>query len=165
MKTISTLLAAAALLGLSSGLASAHEYKLGTLEIAHPWSRATPAGAPVGAGYMVVTNTGAADRLVAATADVSDRVEIHEMSVVDGVMKMRALDKGIEVPAGGRLELKPGSYHIMFIGLKKPLVKGEKVKGSLSFEKAGKVDVEYAIEDVAAKQQPSGHDHQHGSGH
>jgi hypothetical protein len=161
MKTISTLLAAAALFGLSSGLVAAHEYKLGTLEIAHPWSRATPTGSPVAGGFMTITNSGAADRLVAVASDAADKVEVHEMAVIDGVMKMRPLDKGVEVPAGGRLELKPGSYHVMFIGLKKPFVKGDKVKGQLSFEKAGKIDVEFAVEDMAVKMNPAAH----GTGH
>lgn len=162
MKTISTLLAAAALLGLTSGLASAHDYKLGTLDIAHPWSRATPTGAPVAGGFLTITNSGAADRLLSAASDASDKVEVHEMAVIDGVMKMRPLDKGVEVPASGKLELKPGSYHIMFIGLRKPFVKGDKVKGRLTFEKAGSIDVEFSVEDMAVKMNPAAG---HGMGH
>ena len=146
MKTLRTLAFAAAL-SFVPGAAAAHEYKLGSLEIGHPWSRATPAGAPVAGGFLTVTNAGGADRLVSVASDAADKVEIHEMAVVDGVMKMRPLDKGIEVPAGGKLELKPGSYHVMFIGLKKPFVKGDMVKGTLAFEKAGKIDVEFKVED------------------
>lgn len=162
MKTLTTL-ALGALLSLGVSAAWAHEYKLGTLEIAHPWSRATPNGAPVAGGFTTITNSGAvADRLLAAASDVSDRVEVHEMAVIDGVMKMRPLDKGIEVPAGGKLELKPGSYHIMFIGLKKPFVKGDRVKGQLSFEKAGKIDVEFEVEEMGMKMNPPAG---HGTGH
>ena len=82
------------------------------------------------------------------------------MAVIDGVMKMRPLDKGIEIPAGGKLELKPGSYHVMFIGLKKPLVKGDVIKGSLTFEKAGKVAVEFNVEEMGAKTAPGAMQHQ-----
>ncbi len=164
MKILSSTLAVAVVLACAT-VASAHEYKLGALDIAHPWSRATPAGAPVAGGFLTVTNTGSADRLLGVASDAADKVEVHEMAVIDGVMKMRPLDKGIEVPAGGKLELKPGSYHIMFIGLKKPFVKGDRVKGQLAFEKAGKIDVEFAVEDMATKTTPAaGHD-MHGSGH
>lgn len=150
MKTIFASLTLA--LALSTGAAHAHGYKIGALEIGHPWSRATPASAPVAGGFLTVTNTGTtADRLVSASSDAAARVEVHEMAVIDGVMKMRPLDKGIEVPAGGKLELKPGSYHIMFIGLKKPFAKGDAVKGALTFEKAGRVEVEFAVEEMGAK--------------
>jgi periplasmic copper chaperone A len=156
MKILRTF-ALGALLSVAAGAALAHEYKVGPLEIGHPWSRATPAGAPVAGGFLTVTNGGtAADRLVSVASDAADKVEIHEMAVVDGVMKMRPLDKGLEVPAGGKLELKPGSYHVMFIGLKKPFVKGDMVKGTLAFEKAGKVDVDFKVEEMGAK--PAGHD-------
>ena len=128
-------------------LTQAHAYDLGDLTIDQPWSRATPAAAPVGAGYLVVTNKGKADdRLVSAGADVSAKVEIHEMAVVDGVMRMRALDRGIVVPAGGKVEFKPGGYHIMFIGLKQPLAKDTSFKGTLTFEKAGTIEVEYKVQ-------------------
>lgn len=140
-------LAIAAVLALSTASAFAHDYKLGDLEIGHPWSRATPNAAPVGAGYLTVANKGAtADRLLSAASDVSAKVEIHEMAVIDGVMRMRALDKGIEIPAGGKVEFKPGGFHIMFIGLKQPLAKNTAFKGTLTFEKAGTVAVEYMVE-------------------
>ncbi len=68
------------------------------------------------------------------------------MSMDGGVMKMRELKNGLEIPPGATVELKPGSYHIMMMNLSRPLAKGEKVKGSLTFEKAGKVDVEFTVE-------------------
>ena len=158
MKLFRTL-ALAGLLSLAAGLAQAHEYKLGDLAIDHPWSRETPKAAPVAGGYLKVVNKGAADRLVAVQSDASTRVEIHEMAVIDGVMKMRALDKGLAVPAGGTLELKPGGYHVMFIGLKAPFKAGETVKGTLVFEKAGKIDVDFNVEAMSAKPM----DHMHGT--
>jgi copper(I)-binding protein len=130
-----------------ASLAHAHAYELGDLTIDHPWSRATPAAAPVGAGYLVVTNKGkTADRLVSASAGISAKVEIHEMAIIDGVMRMRALDQGIVIPPGGKVEFKPGGYHIMFIGLKQPIAKDSSFKGTLTFEKAGTVEVEYKVQ-------------------
>ena len=127
--------------------ARAHEYKVGPILVGHPWSRATPKSAPVAGGYMKITNTGTTpDRLVGGTVEVAKRFEVHEMKMDGGVMKMRELTGGLEIPPGATVELRPGSYHIMMQDLSRPLAKGDKVKGSLTFEKAGKVDVEYAIE-------------------
>lgn len=136
----------------------AHDYRLGDLVIEHPWTRATPAGAPVAGGFFKVRNTGkTADRLISGTSAVAGTFEIHEMAVVDGIMKMRALDKGIEIPPGGEVVLKPGGLHVMFIGLAAPLEKGAKVKGTLVFEKAGKIEVEYTVEAIAAGSSTTGH--------
>jgi len=145
------LLIASALTAAIVAPAAAHEFKAGDLEIKHPWSRATVPAAKVGGGYFTVVNpTDAPDRLVGATADVAQKVEIHQMAVKDGVMTMRAVEGGLEVPAKGELTLQPGKegggYHLMFMGLKKPLVEGEKIPGTLTFEKAGKVSVEFAVE-------------------
>ncbi|WP_324132649.1 copper chaperone PCu(A)C [Bosea sp. (in: a-proteobacteria)] len=156
------LLVAIAALSLSlGGTALAHDYKVGALVIDHPWSRATPGGAKVGGGYLTVENKGAAsDRLVAATAPaIAGRTEIHEMAVTNGVMTMRPLADGIAIPAGGKVEFKPGGYHVMFMELKQPLRQGERFKGTLTFEKAGSVEVEFAVEAVGAR--GGGH----GSGH
>jgi copper(I)-binding protein len=145
MKSI--LLAAALALVVSS--ASAHEYKAGSIEIKHPWSRATPKGSEVAGGYMKLINTGAtADRLIGGSTPIAGKFEIHEMSMDGGVMKMRMLPNGIEIKPGETVELKPGSYHLMFVGLKEPFEKGKRVKGTLQFEKAGTVEVEYAVEAV-----------------
>ncbi|HQP19766.1 MAG TPA: copper chaperone PCu(A)C, partial [Phenylobacterium sp.] len=75
-----------------SGPAAAHEYNLGSLQIGHPWCRPSPPGAPTGAGYLTVTNTGkTADRLLGGTASFADRVELHEMTMDGQVMRMRAI--------------------------------------------------------------------------
>ena len=132
----------------------AHEFKLGDLEIKHPWSRATLPGAKVATGYLIVKNNGATpDRLVSITAEIAGKAEIHEMSVTDGVMSMRPLKDGIEIPANGEVKLEPGSYHIMFMDLKAPAVEGVKFKGTLTFEKAGTVAVEFAV-DKAGRRGP-----------
>ena len=134
------------LLPMTLTLAMASAAWAGDITLGHPWARATPAGAKVGAGYVTLKNAGSAgDSLVAATADVAGRVEIHEMAVVDGVMKMRPV-KALPIPAGKSVELKPGSYHIMLMELKQPLKVGDKITGTLTFEKAGTIPVEYAVE-------------------
>jgi len=129
--------------------ALAHEYKAGSIEIKHPWSRATPKGSEVAGGYMKLINTGKdPDRLIGGSTAAGGKFEIHEMSMDGGVAKMRMLPKGIEIKPGQTVELKPGSYHLMFVGLKEPFEKGKRVKGTLQFEKAGTVEVEYAVEAV-----------------
>lgn len=125
---------------------------VGALKITAPWARATPKGASIGGGYMKIANTGSAsDRLVGGSTDIAGRVEIHEMSMDNGVMKMRQLTKGIEVKPGQAIEFKPGGYHVMFVGLKKPLTQGEHVKATLQFEKAGKIDVDFTVEGIGAQ--------------
>jgi copper(I)-binding protein len=152
---------AAALLALASG-AWAESYKIAALEIAQPWSRATPKGAKVASGYVTIRNGGATpDRLLGGTFALSGRVEIHEMSMDGGVMKMRELKGGIEIAPGAALELKPGSYHLMFMNLTHPLAKGDRVKGTLVFEKAGTLDVEYAVEAIGAVPSRGGGTHGH----
>lgn len=133
----------------------AHGFKVGALEIGHPWSRATPAGAKVAAGYLTIKNNGAeADRLVSVQSDIAEKAEIHEMAVdAKGVMTMRKLADGVEIPAGGEVALKPGSYHIMFMGLKSPAKEGEKFAGTLTFEKAGTVKVEFAVDAMSGQSQ------------
>lgn len=144
------LILAAALALFAAQPAFAHGYKIGQLEIGHPWARMTPAGAKVGGGYLAIENKGTEpDRLVSVTAEIADRAEIHEMTVKDGVMNMRMLADGIEIPAGGEVKLAPGGYHLMLIGLKQPLKEGERFKGTLTFAKAGTVDVEFKVEGMA----------------
>jgi periplasmic copper chaperone A len=139
----------ALLFTLVASSAFAHEYKLGSLVINHPWSRATPKGATVAAGYLKITNTGTTpDRFVAGSSGVGKRFEIHEMGMDGSVMKMRELKDGIEIAPGATVEFKPGSYHVMFVDIAKPFAKGDKVKASLTFQKAGKIDVEFWVGDI-----------------
>src|SRR5262245_8568254 len=109
-------LTAAAFAILIAADAHAQDYKAGPLVIAHPWTRATPKSATVAGGYLTITNTGSApDRLTGGSAEVARKFEIHEMSMDGGVMKMRELKNGVEIPPGATVELKPGSYHIMMM--------------------------------------------------
>jgi periplasmic copper chaperone A len=142
------------------GHAATTGIKAGDLVITPPWSRATPAGAKVAGGFMTITNNGkTADRLIGGSAELANVFEVHEMSMKDGVMQMRALDKGLEIKPGETVELKPGGYHIMFIDIKKPFAEGEKVKGFLTFERAGRVEVEFKVESRGATGAKDEHKH------
>lgn len=133
---------------LVSSLASAHEYKVGSLTIEHPWARASVAAN--GAAYMTISNSGTeADELLAAASPVADKVELHTHIMEGEVMKMRPV-KAIEVNVGEPAALKPGGLHIMLIGLKAPLKEGEKFPMTLTFKNAGTVDVEVAVQSVGA---------------
>lgn len=151
-----TTLLIAGFLSLAAATAHARDYKAGSLDIADPWSRATPKGASVAAGYMKITNTGAApDRLISGSSDAAPTFEVHEMTMDNGVARMRPVKGGLEIKPGETVELKPGSFHVMFVGLKKPLSTGDHIKATLVFEKAGTVNVEY---DVRAMGAEPGHD-------
>jgi periplasmic copper chaperone A len=142
----------AALLGLVIATAHAGDYKVGLLTIADPWVRATPKGATTGAGYMTITNAGTTpDRLMSGSSDVAPKFEVHEMTMENGVAKMRLIKGGLEIKPGETVELKPGSFHVMFVGLKKPLTAGGHIKTTLVFEKAGTVNVEYDVRAMGAE--------------
>ena len=144
-------LALTAVLALLAAPAAAHDYKVGTLEITHPWTRATPSTAQAGGGFLTIVNKGSApDRLISARSTASDRVEVHEMKMDGNVMRMRELEKGLEIPAGATVMLKPGGYHIMFMGLKAPFAKDAKVPVTLVFEKAGSLDIVLDVEALGA---------------
>ena len=157
MKTSLHGIAGAALIAcLFAAPTRADDVKAGDLTISQGWARATPRGAKVGGGYMTIKNDGSApDSLVSASTDVAGKVEIHEMSMSNGVMKMRPLEKGLTVGPGKTVKLAPSGYHLMLMDLKSPLKQGEKVPVTLDFEKAGKVSVSLDVEGVGA-QGPAG---------
>ena len=123
----------------------AHSFKLGDINIGHPYARATAAGQASGGGYLKLENKGADDKLLSATADVAASIELHSMSMEGDVMRMRQVDS-IALPKGKTVELKPGSLHIMLVGLKAPLKDGDKFAMKLKFEKAGEVTVTMNVE-------------------
>jgi copper(I)-binding protein len=148
--TRSVLIAAAALSLFASGV-SAAEYKAGNIVVTNAWARATPKGAQVGGAYMTIRNNGStADRLVGGSSPVAGRLEMHEMKMDGGVMKMRPVTGGIEIKPGGSVELKPSGLHVMLVNLKQPLQQGQHVKATLEFEHAGKVEIEYQVEGMGA---------------
>ena len=128
----------------------AHEYKLGALEIKHPYVRATNALIKVSGGFMTIENKGSEfDKLVHVTSDsFAGKVEIHETKIENNIMQMRELKQGLVIPAKSKVELKQGNYHLMFVDLKEPLVKGKKYKVKLNFEKAGSIEVDFNAENI-----------------
>jgi periplasmic copper chaperone A len=158
MTAFQRLLAALAL-GLAAATAPAHEFKAGPITIGHPYARTTAPGQPNGGGFLKLVNQGAtADKLLSASTAAAGSVELHTMRMEGDVMRMRQVDT-IELPAGGTVELKPGGMHLMFIGLKQPLVAGEKFPLTLRFEKAGEVIVTVNVE--APKPAAPASEHKH----
>lgn len=141
---------------------AARDSQAGDIAISQPWARATAPAARNGAGYLTLRNGGnRPERLVSVSADqVAARVEIHTMTFDGGVMRMRPLPDGLEIPARGEAALAPGGNHLMFLGLKRPLRQGESVPVTLRFERAGLVRVTLTVEPIGASG-PSGHEGGH----
>ena len=126
--------------------AATDDYDVGTIHISQAWSRATAKGAATGAGYMTITNKGAApDKVSCVSDDASALCQIHSMTMEGGVMKMRPVEDGLEIKPGESIMLKPGGYHVMFRELKHPLEQGATVKATLKFEHAGTIEVNYPV--------------------
>ena len=161
MRTLTTL-AIALCIGAN---AMANDYKAGSIEISNPWSRATPKGAQTAIGYMTIKNIGtASDRLVGGSIEAADRFQLHAMTMEDGVAKMRELNS-VEIKPGQTVEFKPGGDHVMFVILKHPFSTGDRIAGTLVFEHAGKVSVEYSVESLGAQRGPQDMGQMHHEGH
>jgi hypothetical protein len=146
----------AGILSLWGGAVAAETYTAGSIEIVNPWARATPKGAPVAGAYMTITNKGPeADRLIGVSSPLASQTEVHHMAMDKGVMSMRRVSGGLEIKPGQTVVFNPESFHLMLTGLKQPLAKGERLKATLDFAKAGKLDVEFVVESMGA-QGPSG---------
>jgi copper(I)-binding protein len=150
--TIAAIACAGVLASLLGAPARAEEVKAGDLVISQAWSRATPGGAKVAGGYLTIENKGSTpDRLIGGSADVADKVQVHEMTMNNGVMTMRPVDQGLTIEAGKTVKLAPGGYHLMMSDLKNPLKRGDKVPVTLEFEKAGKVKLSLDVQGVGAQ--------------
>jgi len=129
----------------------ASETAASIIAITAPWSRETAPGQNAGGAFMTIANNGtAADRLTGGSTPVAGRVEVHTVSMDGGVMRMRQLEDGLEVPAGGEVTLKPGSFHVMLMDLKQPLKVGDKVPLTLTFKGAGTVETELVVKPAGA---------------
>jgi periplasmic copper chaperone A len=155
MRTLSKLVLVAALVAAAPSVFA--QATAPSITVEQPYARATPAGAATGAVYMTLTNKGQTpDRLTGASSDVAAKLQIHEMAVTNGIMRMRELKDGLPVPAGGSVVLKPGGYHVMLIGLKKPLTEGETFPLTLTFEKAGNISVTVPVQAMDATKDNKG---------
>lgn len=149
--TVAARLVGVALLAIAS-LAHARDYELGDIGIAHPYSVPTPPGATIGAGYVgELSNHGAADdRLVAIRSPAVDRVEVHTMAMDGNVMRMRQVPE-LVIPAKGRVAMAPGNgYHLMLVGIRQPLKAGDRIPLTLTFARAGTVEVELLVQERGA---------------
>ena len=134
-----------------AGAVLAHNHEKGDLQIRHPWARATPPGATVGAGYLEIRNNGSQpDRLLSASTPVAKRVEMHVTEHAAEVAKMRQL-RAFEIPARERLALSPGGAHLMLVDLARPLKKGERIGMTLRFERAGEMEVQFEVQEMGAR--------------
>jgi copper(I)-binding protein len=128
----SLLVLALSLTCLAPGLGNAHEIKFGKLTIVHPWCRQTAEGI---FGFMKITNNGTEDdRLVKVTAEISDHVELSNA-------------EGIPVPAGKTIRIAPNAFRLAFLNAKSEPMPGSEVKGTLTFEKAGTLAIEFEVEE------------------
>jgi periplasmic copper chaperone A len=152
MRKLATQVVGLALIaGLFAAPARAEDVKAGDLVISQAWTRATPNGAKIGGGYLTIENKGSApDKLIGVSGDIAGKIEVHEMAMNNGVMKMRPLDKGLAIEPGKTVKLAPGGYHLMIMDLKSPLKQGDHVPLTLEFEKAGKVQVTLDVQAVGA---------------
>ena len=142
--------------------ASAADVRKGAITASDPWSRTTAPRATVGAGYLTIRNSDPQpDRLLSATSPRAAKVEIHTMTMDGGVMRMRPLPDGLEVPAGGEASLAPGGNHIMLIGLKAPLKEGERIPATLRFARAGTITVHFMVAPAGAAAPDGGHGSHH----
>ena len=130
-----------------SGRAAAADHQAGQVHVGHPWVRATPNAAPTAAGYLTVTNTGhTADRLLGGTTPDAKAIEPHAMSMTGGIMRMRLLLAGFEIPPGATLTLSPMGDHLMLIGPIRRFKPGDRIPATLRFAHAGAVKVEFVVQ-------------------
>ncbi|MFT6557800.1 copper chaperone PCu(A)C [Sneathiella sp.] len=135
-------IATAVAVTLMSGLFSAPSYADGMMMAKDGWARSRTASAKVAGAFVTLHNMSKEDdRLIGATSKIAKRTEIHTTKMTDGVMKMIQVKEGITVKAGETVQMKPGSYHIMFMGLTEVLAEGKEIPVTLKFEKAGDVDI------------------------
>lgn len=155
---------ASALMLLSLGSLAEQQTTLGALRIAKAWSNALPPVAKTGAVYVTIANTGTKDeRLVAIESSIAARAELHNHSMDDGVMKMRKVEGGVAIAAGDEVVFEPGGLHIMLMGLEEPITSGVVFQVTLTFERAGNVEVPVSVREMDGTMTHSSGSHSHGT--
>lgn len=145
-----------------AGAAAGHEFKVGGVEITHPYLAATLPGAKTAAAYMVLTNTGTEpDRLLSIDTDAAVRVEFHKNVVTDGVSRMRPIAGGLEIPAGGEYRLGADGSHAMLVGITAPIGLGQLIEATLHFENAGPLDITFEVEPIGTTLEGAAEAHAH----
>jgi copper(I)-binding protein len=153
MKFYGYLFVAAALVGaLGCPPAQSQEIKAGDLVISQPWSRAAPKGAETASAYLTIENKGAAaDRLVGATTDIAEKIQVEQVNSTGGALAVNPVEAGLAIAPGDKVVLAPGGYRLGLVNLKSAMKKGTKVPMTLQFEKAGQVAVTFDVLGAAAK--------------
>jgi copper(I)-binding protein len=150
--TIASRLIGALLSCLLATTAHAEDIVAGNLVITQAWSRATPGGTQVAGGYLTIENKGSVpDRLLSGETGAAKKVEIHEMTLTDGIMTMRSMEHGLTIEPGKTVKFVPGGRHLMLVGLKAPLQEGEQVAVSLNFDLASRVNIPFAVQSIGAQ--------------
>ena len=140
-----------------AGPVMAHEYRAGDIEVVHPFAPPTPPGAPMAAGYLEIINHGTQDeRLLGGKVNFAHELQLHETTVEGDVSRMRQITDGLVIPAGSTVKFQPMGKHLMFTELAEPLVDGDRKAATLSFEHAGELEVEFAIEHADAESMDHG---------
>lgn len=140
---------------------AAHAEKQSSLHLDNVWARATPPGVDTGAGYLTIHNHGGqADRLIGARTPVAEQVEIHRSSEKDGMTRMEKVGDGLAVPADGMVQLSPGGYHLMLMGLEGQLSQGDSHELTLKFEQGGEKTVTLQVR-AHDSDDSNGHEHHH----
>ncbi len=144
---MATVVAIAALTIVPVNQSAAAEYKVGMIMVKEPWARGTPKS---GGAFFMIHNMGGQDRLVGVKGEVANKVQLHQSVMEGGMMKMKHVD-GIDIPAKGMATLAPGGFHVMMMGLKKPLMVGHSFPLTLVFEKAGELKINVEVRKLGAK--------------
>ena len=145
---------------LFASFSNAGEFKIENLVITDTWTRATPKNASAGGAFLTIYNSGTKPEiLVGGSSPASTKVEVHETSIEDGIMKMRHLHQGLTIPSGETIEMAPGGHHIMLIGITEPFTEGDSIPLTLEFKNSGTVDINLDVVRIGAKEMPSNKTH------
>lgn len=129
----------------------------GDITVSDAYARAASPAAKTGAAFLMIQNTGPADRLVGVESPAAARVELHTHIEEDGVMKMRHVEDGFDLPEDGMISMKRGGDHVMFMGLTGPFEQGARVPLTLVFETAGEMQIEVPVD--LERMPDTGHSH------
>jgi copper(I)-binding protein len=152
MRNAIRFLCAAALVLLLGGHVQAQTSGSHPIVVEHPWARATPGGAKTGAAYLTLVNkSDATDQLLGASTPAADKVQFHSTTEENGVSRMREMQV-VDLPPRAKVTFDPRAMHMMLVGLKQPLREGQTFPLTLTFAKAGKVDVTVPVAKVGAMQ-------------
>ncbi|WP_294620639.1 copper chaperone PCu(A)C [uncultured Roseovarius sp.] len=142
-----------------ASLATALPAMAADIMVEDAYARSSAMSAKTGAAFMMIHNHGdAEDRLIGAASPVSKLVQLHtHKEDANGVMKMMHVEEGFALPADGMIKMQRGGHHVMFMGLTEPFEQGDMIPLTLTFEKAGEMEIEVPVD--LERQPMGGHNH------